>query len=295
LNRPPPPSLLPTYGAKLTERQTREASFYDARAAVTDGDLRLDLGRPPVPGPHLRTGFRKVVDAFTPLEGKVLLDIACGDGRTSVWLAMAGATVVGIDVSSASLRRAEQRAAANNVAERTRFVQVPAEELASAFAPGTFDGATGYAAVHHVDLRDLTANLDVVLKPGAVAVFPFEPVAFSKLFDRVRKSRLVRRVAPVGNDTEDEDIVHVAALADPTPAFRIRVEPFHLTTQLFSVVPVNARTARFMERFLTLSGEADNGMEELALRLARLDRAILSKIPAARVLCRQATITMSRP
>jgi 2-polyprenyl-3-methyl-5-hydroxy-6-metoxy-1,4-benzoquinol methylase len=129
---PTPPKLLPAFGAKLTERQVREASFYDARAEGSPGDLRLDLERPPVPGPYLRAGFQRVVDAFAPLEGKVLLDIACGDGRTSVWLAMAGATVVGVDVSSAGLKRAEQRAAANNVTDRTSFVQVPAEELASA-------------------------------------------------------------------------------------------------------------------------------------------------------------------
>jgi 2-polyprenyl-3-methyl-5-hydroxy-6-metoxy-1,4-benzoquinol methylase len=295
LSSPKPPSLLATYGAKLTERQSREAAFYDARATVTSEELRLDLNRLPVPGPHLRPGFRKVVDAFGPLEGKVLLDIACGDGRTSVWLAMAGATVVGVDVSSASLRRAEQRAAANNVADRTSFVQVPAEELAIAFSPATFDGATGYAAVHHVDLRALAVNLDVVLKHGAFAIFPLEPVAYSATMDRLRKSRLFRRVVPVGNDTEDEEIIEAAALADQTLPLRVHADPYHLTTQLLNLIPINAHTARFLERFLTLSGDAENGVEELALRLARLDRAILSKAPGARRLCRHATITMRPP
>jgi SAM-dependent methyltransferase len=295
VNRPKPPSLLHTYGAKLTERQVREASFYDARAAETAEELRLDLSRPPVPGPYLRPGFRRVVEAFAPLDGKALLDIACGDGRTSVWLAMAGATVVGIDVSSASLGRAELRAAANNVADRTSFVQVPAEELASAFSAATFDGATGYAAVHHVDLRELAANLDVVLKPGAIAIFPLEPVAFSASLDRLRKSRLLRRVAPVGNDTEDEQIIQASALDDDSLPFRIRAEPFHLTTQLLNLIPINARSARFLERFLTISDEADNGCEELGIRLARLDRAILSRLPGARRMCRHATLTMSRP
>jgi hypothetical protein len=64
---------------------------------------------------------------------------------------------------------------------------------------------------------------------------------------------------------------------------------------MLGVIRINARSARFMERFLTVSPDADNGIEELALRLARLDRAILSKVPGARRLARHATITMSRP
>jgi SAM-dependent methyltransferase len=286
---------LPAYGTKLSDRQVREASFYDARAATTTEDLRLDLARPPVPGPHLRPGFRTVLDTFAPLDGKVLLDIGCGDGRTSVWLAMAGATVVGIDVSSDSLTRAERRASLNNVADRTSFVQVPAEDLAKAYAPNTFDGATGYASIHHVDLRDLAANLDVVLKPGAVAVFPFEPVAFSARLDRLRKSRLVRWLRPVGSDTEDEQIIYARALADETLPFRIRAEPFHITTQLLNFIPFNARTARFLERFIKLSGDAENGIQEISLRAARLDQVIVTRIPGAWRLCRHAILTLSRP
>jgi hypothetical protein len=208
---------------------------------------------------------------------------------------MAGATVVGVDVSAASLKLAAQRAAANNVSDRVSFAQVPAEDLASAFPAATFDGATGYAAVHHVDLGDLVVNLDIVLKPGAAAIFPYEPVAFSALLDRVRKSGLVRRAWPVGSDTDDEQIIQATALVNETFPFRIEVEPFHLTTQAFNLIPINARTARFLERFLTLSTEADNGIEELFLRLARLDHAILAKLPGARRLCRQATLTMTRP
>jgi hypothetical protein len=171
---------------------------------------------------------------------------------------------------------------------------VPAEDLATAFPPATFDGATGYAAVHHVDLGALAANLEVVLKRDAVAIFPFEPVAFSAVLDRLRKSGLVRRFRPVGNDTEDEEIIAARALTDETLPFRIHAEPFHITTQLLNLIPHNPRAARFLERFLKLSSEADNGIEELALRMARFDRLILLKLPGARRLCRHAMLTMTR-
>jgi hypothetical protein len=146
-----------------------------------------------------------------------------------------------------------------------------------------------------VNLRELAANLDAVLKPGAVAVFPFEPVAFSPLMERVRKSRLVRRIAPVGNDIEDEEIIQANALADQNLPLRIQADPYHLTTQALNLIPISDRSARFLERFLKLSSEADNGCEELGIRLARLDRAIISRLPGVRRLCRHATLTMSRP
>jgi SAM-dependent methyltransferase len=56
-----------------------------------------------------------------PTEG-FALDLACGTGSTSVWLASRGLEVVGVDISSEALYRARRLAADNDVSDRCTFV-----------------------------------------------------------------------------------------------------------------------------------------------------------------------------
>ena len=56
-----------------------------------------------------------------PSEG-VALDIACGRGRASVWLAMRGMDVLGVDVSSVAIDLARELAGLSDVTDRCRFV-----------------------------------------------------------------------------------------------------------------------------------------------------------------------------
>jgi SAM-dependent methyltransferase len=50
------------------------------------------------------------------------LDIACGRGRASVWLAMRGMDVLGVDVSSVAIDLARELARLSGVTDRCRFV-----------------------------------------------------------------------------------------------------------------------------------------------------------------------------
>jgi SAM-dependent methyltransferase len=64
---------------------------------------------------------------FSPHEGEfptagVALDLACGQGTTSVWLAIRGLDVCGVDVSAVALERARQLAATHEVSGRCRFL-----------------------------------------------------------------------------------------------------------------------------------------------------------------------------
>ncbi len=55
---------------------------------------------------------RAVLDALGPVEGKDVLEIACGTGRFTVMLAERGADVVGLDISLPMLRRGRRKATA---------------------------------------------------------------------------------------------------------------------------------------------------------------------------------------
>ncbi len=75
------------------------------------------------------------IPAFAEFErwaGKRVLEVGCGIGTDSINFARAGAELTAVDLSSESLRIAEQRAEVMGVADRIRFVQANAEELTSA-------------------------------------------------------------------------------------------------------------------------------------------------------------------
>jgi SAM-dependent methyltransferase len=65
-------------------------------------------------------------DVFTPYEDRFpatghALDLACGAGPASVWLARRGMDVLGVDVSPIAIAQARALAAANCVSNRCRF------------------------------------------------------------------------------------------------------------------------------------------------------------------------------
>jgi SAM-dependent methyltransferase len=64
--------------------------------------------------------FEPHVEAF-PRSGRAL-ELACGQGAASVWLALRGLDVDGVDISSVAIRRARDLARRNGVDLRCRFV-----------------------------------------------------------------------------------------------------------------------------------------------------------------------------
>lgn len=63
--------------------------------------------------------FGNYLDAF-PVVGRAL-DLACGQGRGAVWLALRGLAVQGVDVSEVAVAQARELARHNGVGERCRF------------------------------------------------------------------------------------------------------------------------------------------------------------------------------
>ena len=69
--------------------------------------------------PRLPEAFALAEHMF-PLKGRAL-EIACGRGELSVWLADRGMNVLGVDVSPVALDLARQLASRSGVADRCRF------------------------------------------------------------------------------------------------------------------------------------------------------------------------------
>ena len=179
---------------------TRDA--FDSVAADYDGprgnndsiqDMRGEMWR------WLETTF--------PLGGQ-LIDLGCGTGLDAVHLAKLGYRIAATDWSPQMVQRTAERAAAQQVADRVRTINLGAHELQRLAEAGTFDGAySNLGPLNCVpDLGDVSRECARLLRPGAALVFtvigrycPWELVHFIGRGRWARaKVRFARQVVPVG-------------------------------------------------------------------------------------------------
>jgi len=90
-----------------------------------------------------------VLDALGPIEDRDVLEIACGTGRFTVMLAERGANIVGLDISSAMLAEAREKARAASVADRIEFMRGDAARLP--FPDDHFDTVLAMRFFHLAD------------------------------------------------------------------------------------------------------------------------------------------------
>jgi ubiquinone/menaquinone biosynthesis C-methylase UbiE len=86
---------------------------------------------------------------FERWEGKRVLEVGCGIGTDSINFARAGAELTAVELSSESLRIAEQRADVMGVADRIQFVQANAEELTATLTDEDYDLVYSFGVIHH--------------------------------------------------------------------------------------------------------------------------------------------------
>ncbi len=110
------------------------------------------------------------IPAFAEFERwrrKRVLEVGCGLGTDSINFARAGAELTAVDLSSESLRLAEQRAEVMGVADRIRFVEANAEELATTFAGEQFDLVYSFGVIQHTPHPDRAIEqIRALVAPG---------------------------------------------------------------------------------------------------------------------------------
>ncbi|WP_158371981.1 class I SAM-dependent methyltransferase [Cellulosimicrobium cellulans] len=107
---------------------------------------------------------RLVADALPDLDARLragarVVDVGCGEGWSSIGLALAyeDAEITGVDLDPASVAAARRHAAARGVEDRVRFVAADAASLGPSGAAGGYDVGTAFECVH--DLADPVAVL----------------------------------------------------------------------------------------------------------------------------------------
>lgn len=136
-----------------------------------------------------KTGFRPA-----DLRGKLVLDVGCGMGRFSDVASRWGATVVGIDLTSAV------DAAYANIGTRDNVHLAQANVFDLPFRDETFDLIFSIGVLHHTpNTRAAFDQLPRLLKPGgkiAVWVYTSTMGSWSRTSDRYRRvtTRLPKRL-----------------------------------------------------------------------------------------------------
>ena len=129
-----------------------------------------------------------------PLDGKEVLDYACGHGANACLLAACGARVTAFDLSAKAIDKARRRAELHGLADRIHFDVRAAGE--TGYPADRFDVVIGSAVLHHLHmaLAEVCDEILRVLRPGGTAYF-IEPVANNALLRFLRPLVPVRREA----------------------------------------------------------------------------------------------------
>lgn len=158
--------------------------------------------------------------------GTRVLDVGCGVGRWSRLLAARGADVTGVDLSPTMIAQAQQRAAAEGVADRCRF-QV--QDLSNLDVGERFDLVLGVTVLQHIldpgALRAALAAMTAHLAPGGrMILLEAAPAA---LVDRCDSTVFKARHRDVYLDMIRDCSLELRALTgvDPAP-FRRQLLPY---------------------------------------------------------------------
>jgi len=131
-----------------------------------------------------RAGYQALIGSS--LEGGRVLEVCCGHGDLSGWLAThyPDARVTAMDRSKEYVDSARAR---HGHLPNLDLIVGDVLEL-SRFEPGSFDVVVGQATMHHLahDLERASLEFSRILKPGGRCVFIYEPLGHNPLFAAVR-------------------------------------------------------------------------------------------------------------
>lgn len=121
-------------------------------------------------------------------KNKKVLDFGCGTGELTIEAAKAGADVIGIDISEASLIIARESAAEAGVSVDFRVMDGEDTD----FESGTFDIVVVSGVLHHVDLPTAYPEIARILKPDG-KVIALEALGHNPLINLYRNRTLYLR------------------------------------------------------------------------------------------------------
>lgn len=165
----------------MDSRSKQEEVFHDHLAKSYDLS-RIDINK--YFQQQTSIEYRHVLSQMGKLKGKKILDLGCGFGEISIYLALKKAQVTSVDISQNMLNVVDKLAKKYRVKTRIKTVKSPAEKLP--FPDNYFDLVYGGNVLHHVDIPQASLEIHRVLKKNGKALF-IEPLGYNPLINIYRK------------------------------------------------------------------------------------------------------------
>jgi ubiquinone/menaquinone biosynthesis C-methylase UbiE len=128
--------------------------------------------------------YNRAIKLLPNVKNKKILNLGCGLGEEAVYLAILGARVVAIDISSEMIKITKRLAKKYKVDKNITFRKMSCENMG--FKDNSFDAVLGCNILHHVNIKKTVTEIKRVLKPKGVAVFA-EPLAYNPVINIYRK------------------------------------------------------------------------------------------------------------
>lgn len=167
-------------GFKKAQNNKSEEHFHDEWAqSVKVSEIDISKQFNGITSPE----YKEAITLLGDVQRKKVLNLGCGLGEEAVFLALKGAHVYAIDISSKMIEFSKKLAKKYKVEKKIFYYKMSAENLK--FKNETFDAVLGCNVLHHVDLKKSTYEIKRVLKKNGVGVF-VEPLTYNPIINIYR-------------------------------------------------------------------------------------------------------------
>lgn len=158
--------------------------------SVGKEELRKEIDGEPFFGEALGFFFKCITD----FEGITVLDAGCGSGALSVYMALCGARVIGVDINKASLARAQELSMRHGTQGRCVFTCSSMEHIC--VDDGSIDLIFSKSTLQYVDRTATLKEFSRVLRKGGDMVL-VENLPYNPLINLFRLVRRIRARSPI--------------------------------------------------------------------------------------------------
>jgi ubiquinone/menaquinone biosynthesis C-methylase UbiE len=147
----------------------REKNFWNKRTVDLKEEIGYYFDLINTPDRKIYALHKFALDRLGDVSGKKILDLGCGYGALSCYLAKRGAHVTAVDISEESLAISRAWFEKNGVSDRVVTRCGAVEELE--WDPNTYDAVVGSFILHHLDLARTMPSVRRLLKKDGHGVF----------------------------------------------------------------------------------------------------------------------------
>ncbi|MGE0269146.1 MAG: class I SAM-dependent methyltransferase [Candidatus Omnitrophota bacterium] len=177
------------------------------------------------------------------LKGMTVLELGCGVGYFTEYLAQSGANIIANDISPDLLEVARNRVTSSNVT----FKLENAYELS--YRDAEFDAVIGSSVLHHLDIEKALIECHRVLKPGGGISFT-EPNILNPQIFLERSFKFIRKLARVSPDETAFSRWQLLGLLEKCHFTNIRIQPFDFLHPLTPevLIPIVSKFGNVLEK-----------------------------------------------